>query len=1237
MPFWADIFKTFANAFRADPLSAREDSREVSSVGVISPDSIPDIRGYEGYWSGGKGVIPIRDSHEFIDLSSVTNRQSRYKEYERLRSMAEIETALTIFADEMCVGGQTKVATPFGFMPIEELTRIKKPGERFLVYCFDFNKNDYTLGWAYNPRLVKNASTIRICFDDGSYCDLTPDHKVLLRDATWKCAGDLRQNNELMPFYRIRANQLVTKLKANQFPRIFTLKNSWMHERQFIDEWKVDKKIRKYERLNKIIRYFFAGVGIKQLPRLIGYSLPSLKQTLNSNGFSTHELRYLRNFETTRKIVGIFPHETIPVYDLSVEIHENFATDSIIVHNCQTGENGRMFEIKVKDNKVKEEAEVLLHEILEVEEWLYSCCKNLCLGGDWFGEIVINENNPKAGVLNVQPLPADSMYRIETTKGKLIEFQQSKEGPDYQSLARVEVLKATDPELHQATALRFTPQQIIHMKIGEDRRQFYPYGVSMIEAARGPAHQLRLLEDSLVVYRLCLTGNTRIRTKEGYKYIKDIKEGDIVWTYENKNKVVLSKVIKIMENGIKDVYKVKSQHIEITGTENHPLLVNRDGVIQFVDIKDLRPKKDKLLNVTRDEEIEVEIPKFEKKARFTSKQRKIISINEKKYSLIKSCIDDENLIKNLCTKGKAILSYDKAKLICSVFGLEKNDLIVKNEKKIINLPKYVDEDFARLFGFLIGDGSIGQNKINFSAGEYPDINKKYSDLLEKYFGKVSFYKEKRSDKEELGNYTVCCKTACQVFYDLGYISGAHYKRIPTWVFSAFKKIRKAFIEGLSDADGCERYTRAGLWFSTIELCNKKLVEDIKEVWHSIGLCSGKLGKRKRKGGHKVRHGHIKIGHGHIMKDTTCYSVTITSRELPEFENVWNVKRIGQKKVYDFTVDHPKHNFIACGTISSNSRAPERRIFYIDVGQLPPFKAEAFMDRLKDQFRKKKVHTNKGGGTGSSSVEERWSPPSIDEDIWVPIRPNSNTKIDTLPGASNLDQISDVSYFQNKLYVAMNFPKNYSQQQDPQQTRISLSSQDVKFARLIERLQKSVAKGLKEILIRHLILRGFPEEKFMDVQIKMTPPSDWREISRNEVTEARYNRAAAMKGSQLMSDFDILTNILHVNKDEAKELVARMKQQKLEDLKLQVMGQNPQLLGLGQPPSTEQEIGATAGGPTAAPTPEETPPQETPQIEEKPTSMIPEPTEEDIEKYNLSIRAGGHEEEEEVDTGELGEG
>jgi hypothetical protein len=767
MAAWYDFFKLFQYAFAQDPLS-KQNKKDPVGAGTSQTDAIPDIRaGQDGSWGGGKGAIRLRDTNDFVDLSTVTNRVNRYKEYERLRNMPEIEMAMTVFADEACLAGRTKVATPHGFKTIRHLKeKYTDPTERFLVYAYDFDKRDYTLAWAYNPRLTKIAKTIRVLFDNGQELICTPDHRVLTRDGSWIEAGSLEYGAELMPFYHLPANQDLTGLKTNQFPRIWTHDKGWIHERQFIDEWRTGKTNEELKIVNHYCQMIAEGLSVRQIQKMTGNDLHTIQDRIERAGFSNKEMKWLGAKSDRRHVIAVLEGKEREVFDLSVEKHQNFCTDWGVVHNCQRDDDGRVFTINLKNEGIKKELEYLFfhRNMLNFDQKkIWNITKRTFINGDFFWEIIIDIENPKYGVIGLVPLPPDSMYRIETTKGKLVEFQQSKEGPDYQSLARVEITQATDADLQQATAIRFAPEQIVHIRIGDDRSTFYPYGVSLIEPARGPAHQLRLMEDSMVVYRL-------------------------------------------------------------------------------------------------------------------------------------------------------------------------------------------------------------------------------------------------------------------------------------------------------------------------------------------------------------------------------------------------------------------------------SRSPERRVFYIDVQQMPPFKAEAFMERMKDQFKKKKV-PNRSQIPGASSVEERWHAPAVDEDYWIPIRPNSNTKVETLPGASNLGEVDDTIYFRNKLFTSLNFPRNYFNNEDTQSTRIALSAQDIKFARMIERLQSHIEDALWEICDRHLKLLGYPEESYEDLQVKMTPPSDWRELTRAEVVTNRLTNASNLKSSQLMSDYDIMIKLLKYSEEEAEKMLARLKIQKLEDLKLQIIAQNPTLLGVGLPGSDETEVGTEPTGPS----------------------------------------------------------
>ena len=173
-------------------------------------------------------------------------------------------------------------------------------------------------------------------------------------------------------------------------------------------------------------------------------------------------------------------------------------------------------------------------------------------------------------------------------------------------------------------------------------------------------------------------------------------------------------------------------------------------------------------------------------------------------------------------------------------------------------------------------------------------------------------------------------------------------------------------------------------------------------------------------------------------------------------------------------------------------------------------------------------------------------------------------------------------------------------------------------------------GLWEITDRHLRLKGFPKESYEDLTIKMTAPSDWRELSRADVMAARITNATSLKSSTMLSDYDILNKWMRYSNEETQEIIARMKIQKLEDAKMQILTQNPQLLGVGIPAEDSegkenQEIGAVQGGPNTLLAPPEAQETETDMPTAGETTAakskampLPEPSEEDLEKYDLNI-------------------
>jgi hypothetical protein len=222
-----------------------------------------------------------------------------------------------------------------------------------------------------------------------------------------------------------------------------------------------------------------------------------------------------------------------------------------------------------------------------------------------------------------------------------------------------------------------------------------------------------------------------------------------------------------------------------------------------------------------------------------------------------------------------------------------------------------------------------------------------------------------------------------------------------------------------------------------------------------------------------------------------------------------------------------------------ARAPERRVFYVDVGNLPTSKIEMYMERLKQKFKKEKFWDPSTG-----AINERYNPLSTDEDFFVPTRAKSGTKIETLPGAQNLGETDDVKYFRDKLLAALKVPKDYIVEKDQSPERkANLSQLDIKFARTVTRLQREVEIGLTLLVKRHLKLRKFPPTLYNSIEITLCPPSDMFEKRRLELDEQKTRVVQAIKGLELFPDEWIFENYFQMSEDEISSIQEKMTAQK----------------------------------------------------------------------------------------------
>ena len=187
-----------------------------------------------------------------------------------------------------------------------------------------------------------------------------------------------------------------------------------------------------------------------------------------------------------------------------------------------------------------------------------------------------------------------------------------------------------------------------------------------------------------------------------------------------------------------------------------------------------------------------------------------------------------------------------------------------------------------------------------------------------------------------------------------------------------------------------------------------------------------------------------------------------------------------------------------------SRAPERRIFYIDVGNLPKGKAEEYLNATMNKYRNKIVYDPSTGAIKDEKIHR-----NVMEDFWLPRREGGRgTEISTLPGGQNLGEIEDVQYFQNKLYRALNIPMSRLQESDAFSVGRSseITRDELKFQKFIDRCRGKFSTLFYETLKRQLILK------------KIIVPSDWINIREEIVVEySRDNYYAELKDGEILKE------------------------------------------------------------------------------------------------------------------------
>ena len=236
------------------------------------------------------------------------------------------------------------------------------------------------------------------------------------------------------------------------------------------------------------------------------------------------------------------------------------------------------------------------------------------------------------------------------------------------------------------------------------------------------------------------------------------------------------------------------------------------------------------------------------------------------------------------------------------------------------------------------------------------------------------------------------------------------------------------------------------------------------------------------------------------------------------------------------------------------RAPEKRIFYMNVGAIPPNEVDAFMEKTLSKLKRTPFVDEK---TGEYNL--KYNMQNILEDFYIPVRGNDQaTKIENLNGLQ-WDGIQDVEYLRDKLFAALKVPKQFMGYDENADGKATLAAQDIRFARTIERIQRIVVSELYKIALIHLYTQGYRDEQLGNFELSLTNPSIIYDQERIALMKEKVDLAAQMIENKLLPTDWIYEHIFHLSEDqydEYRDLIREDSKRKFRNAQIEAEGNDP---------------------------------------------------------------------------------
>lgn len=841
------------------------------------------------------------------------------------------------------------------------------------------------------------------------------------------------------------------------------------------------------------------------------------------------------------------------VYDITTSTH-NLVVNGVVCHNSAfhyfandatqpNMDNGRVCWVESPDQAVVDMADTLIKRRLRLEDDLFSIAYTLCQYGNDYEEVLVTEN----GVVGLNNLSAPTMRRVEKLNGSLIGYVQDVTGRFTANQDELRRMLAGALTIPKHVAL-FEDWQTCHFRLRSTTRRS-PYGVSVAEGARWIWKRLVMLEDAVMIYKLT-------RSPARYAFYVDVTDvpANRVETFLKRAKRDLKK--KKMVNPNNNFLDMRYNPLCLSGDTKIPLLNGTEKTLLEMVAAYERGEEQWVYSVDVNDENRLKPGKVTW-AGGTRKNAQLLKITLDNGESIKVTPDHKMIRRS----GEFVEAHDlqSGDSLMPYYRKRGNVSPAAPDYEMVYDPsdrtyKFVHRVVAEALGIKTGASDCvihhedcnrlnndPRNLTEMTWAEHKELHHKLSAAAAEKLTAYNKSPEKRA------------KTAAQ---------NREYDKAALMREAITPEIREK-------QKSAARVSKQEMWADPVR--RAKSAQAMKLVFSDkfVNAIRGLVDEESDAGAPRIatlanERGLVEI----LRSDNPTKTTKIKSVHRDMLR--WMSQRLGFKNFEEFKQLSPANN---------------HKVARIEV-----------LDEREDTYTLTVDTAHTFAVSAGVFVKN-----SNDEDFFIAVRDGrALSRVEVLSGP-DYQNVDDVQYFQRKLHGALMVPRAYMGQDAPIQGRAILSNEDIRAARVSLQIQKELRNGIERLIRTDLAARGHPNPWAVELDVKMTVPSNIYELAAMEVKNARADFASRIQ--PYVSSRWILENIFKLSDAEIREIE---KQRQREADIADAMGMDPSFSPFtgGRPPA-QPDPAAAGPGPGAGPGLEEVPGSGPPGLHEVPGSGLEE--------------------------------